>query len=102
VPAARTIDEYLAPLPARTRAALEEVRATIASAAPEATEAINYQMPAFRYRGTWLVGFGAFKNHCSFFPGTIRFTAESPIAPDLVRKTVESRVQEIDARAKRT
>jgi uncharacterized protein YdhG (YjbR/CyaY superfamily) len=95
-----TIDEYLADVPEPARAALNDLRATIAAAAPEATESINYQMPAFRYRGRWLVGFGAFKNHCSFFPGTIRFTADEPISRDVVEKVVEERMQAIDARTK--
>jgi uncharacterized protein YdhG (YjbR/CyaY superfamily) len=93
-----TIDEYLAPLPAETRALLESVRRTIATAAPEATESINYQMPGFRYRGTWLVGFGAFKHHCSFFPGTIKFTAADPIAPESVTEIVKERIAKIDAK----
>jgi uncharacterized protein YdhG (YjbR/CyaY superfamily) len=96
-----TIDEYLAPLPAETRALLESVRRTIATAAPAATESINYQMPGFRYRGTWLVGFGAFKHHCSFFPGTIKFTAADPIAPELVTEIVKERMAGIDAKRKK-
>jgi uncharacterized protein YdhG (YjbR/CyaY superfamily) len=95
-----TIDEYLARVPEPARAALNDLRATIAAAAPEATEAINYQMPAFRYRGRWLVGFGAFKSHCSFFPGMIRFTPDEPISRDVVEQVIEERMQAIDARTK--
>ena len=96
-----TIDEYLAPLADETRVLLESVRRTIAAAAPEATESINYQMPGFRYRGTWLVGFGAFKHHCSFFPGTIKFTAADPIAPEFVTELVKKRIAEIDAKRRK-
>ena len=46
-----TIDDYLAPLPADVRSALEQLRRTIKAAAPETTESISYQMPTFKYGG---------------------------------------------------
>ena len=33
----------------------------------ETTEVISYGIPTFKYNGM-LVGFAAFKNHCSLFP----------------------------------
>jgi uncharacterized protein YdhG (YjbR/CyaY superfamily) len=115
-----TIDAYLAPLPEEVRSALERVRRTIKAAAPETTETISYQMPTFKYRGRALVGFAAFKNHCSLFPysrkvmivleqdlqgydtsgkgATIRFTTEKPLPAALIRKVVRTRIEEIDAR----
>lgn len=112
------IDATLAALPASQRAALEHLRATIASAAPGAEETISYGMPAFRYHGRALVSYAAFKAHCSFFPmssglieahrtelagfatakGTLRFTPEHPIPDDLVRQIVRERMAQIDAR----
>jgi Domain of unknown function (DU1801) len=62
------IDEYLARADHEQRAALEVLRRTIAKVAPDATEGFSYGMPAFRYRGRPLVGFAAFKKHCSLFP----------------------------------
>ena len=62
------IDATLAALPADQRAALQTLRQTIATVAPEATETISYGMPAFRYHGRALVSYAAFKAHCSFFP----------------------------------
>jgi len=48
---------------------VEKIRAAIRSAVPaEATEAISYGMPSFKYKGA-LVWFAAFSDHCSFFPG---------------------------------
>jgi uncharacterized protein YdhG (YjbR/CyaY superfamily) len=111
------IDDYLARVPEEMQAALNALRKTIAAAAPEATEAISYQMPAFKYRGRPLVGFAAFKNHCSFFPmspkvlddysvelgsfrtskGTVQFATDTPIPRALVKKMVKARIQEIDA-----
>jgi uncharacterized protein YdhG (YjbR/CyaY superfamily) len=113
----QTIDEYLAPLSKDKRAALEKLRRAIKSAAPRAEECISYQIPAFRLGGRLLVAFGAAANHCAFYPGsypveahkdeleaydtskgTIRFQADSPLPPTLVRKLVETRMAERAAR----
>ena len=115
----KDVDEYLASIPKEQRAALEKLRRTIRSVAPNATEKISYQMPTFTYNGP-LVAFAAFKEHCSFFPmnssllkkykdelrpyslstGTIRFTIEEPLPVSLVKKFVKIRVKENEARAK--
>jgi uncharacterized protein YdhG (YjbR/CyaY superfamily) len=113
-----SVEEYLAALPDQTRAVLERLRTTIKAAAPEATETISYQMPAFKDRGRFLVSFAAFKDHCSLFPasyavmealgeelkpylsgkGTLRFTVDKPIPAALVRKIVKARLEENAAR----
>lgn len=65
---ATTVDEYLAEVPEPQRSTLEKLRAIIKAAAPkEATEAISYGMPAFKYKGS-LVGYASFANHCSLYP----------------------------------
>jgi len=109
-----SVDDYLAALPAESRAALEKLRKTIRAAAPEATETISYQMPTFKDHGRFLVSFAAFKNHCSLFPaskavmeahgeelkryfsgkGTLRFQADKPIPAVLVKKIVKTRIEE--------
>lgn len=104
-------DSYLALQPEKVRDVLEKLRQTIKSSAPEAEEVISYGLPAFRYHGM-LVYFAAFKNHCSFFPGsivekmknelknyktskgTIQFTAEKPLPTALVKKIIKARVKE--------
>ena len=122
MPTPDTVDEYMAELPPERRASLEELRATINAAAPDATESIAYQMPALRSRGGhFLVSYAVFKNHYSLFPasdqvvktlgdeltpylagkGTIRFPASRPIPLDLVRRIVEIRVAENAAGEKR-
>src|SRR5437867_3334915 len=112
-----SVEEYLAALPEEQRAALEKLRKTIKAAAPEATETISYQMPAFTDQGRFLVSYAAFKNHCSLFPasgavmealgeelkpyflgkGTLRFTPDKPIPAALVRKIVKARLEENEA-----
>jgi uncharacterized protein YdhG (YjbR/CyaY superfamily) len=114
---ARDVDEYLAAVPEKQRVTLEKLRKTIKSAAPEASEAISYRIPTFKYQGD-LVGFAAFKNHCSFFvmspsvikahkdelkayktaPGTIRFPSDKPLPLALVRKLVKARIDENEGR----
>jgi len=108
------VDEYMAALPDDRRVALEGLRQTIRAAAPEATESIAYQMPAFRTHGQFLVSYAAFKNHYSLFPasgavvealgqelapylagkGTIRFPVDGPIPAALVTKIITIRLAE--------
>ena len=110
----KTIDEYLAAMSDDQRAALEKLRKTIKAAAPKAEECINYGIAAFRLNGKSLVGFGASKRHCSFYPmngstvaafqdelknyetskGCIHFSAAKPLPAALVRKLVKARVAE--------
>jgi len=116
-----SVDDYIAALPEDRRAALEELRQTIKAAAPEATETIAYQMPAFRAHGLFLVSYAAYKVHCSLFPasaaviealgdeltphvsgkGTIRFRADIPIPAALVTRIVTVRLAENAARVRR-
>jgi uncharacterized protein YdhG (YjbR/CyaY superfamily) len=56
--APRTIDEYIAGFPPDVQDILQQIRRTIQEAAPEAEEAISYQMPTFRLHGN-LVHFAA-------------------------------------------
>jgi uncharacterized protein YdhG (YjbR/CyaY superfamily) len=112
-----TVNEYLAAVSSDARGALTKLRKTIKAAAPMATEAISYGMPAFKYEGV-LVYYAAFKGHCSFFPasmtvmrryaaelkrfdtskGTIRFPAAKPLPAALVTRMVRARVAENEAR----
>ena len=57
---AKDVDEYLAAVPEKDRAALEDLRRTIKAAAPMADERISYGMPGYMYHGP-LVFFAAFK-----------------------------------------
>jgi uncharacterized protein YdhG (YjbR/CyaY superfamily) len=120
--APKNTDEYLALVPEPARTTLSKMRATIRSVAPaEATEAISYGMPSFRYKGG-LVGFAAFSGHCSFFPmsaalieqfkddlknyetakGTIRFPLDKPLPAALIKKFVKARIAQIEAKQKQT
>jgi uncharacterized protein YdhG (YjbR/CyaY superfamily) len=106
----KTIDAYLAKVPAEQRNALEKLRRAIKAAAPDAEECISYQMPAFRLNGKMLVWFGATTKHCAFYPGavvqahaaelrdydvskgTVRFQPDRPLPVSLVKKLVKARI----------
>ena len=113
------VEAYLNQVPEPARGTLEKLRATIRAAAPkDAAECISYGMPAFRYKGA-LVGYAAFKKHCSFFPmsaslldefaddlkgyrtakGTLQFAQDKPLPAALVKRMVKARVQQNEAKA---
>src|SRR5437016_13528466 len=78
-PSAETVEGYLELLPEEESLALEKLRKIIKATAPGTTEVISYRIPVFKYQGSPLVGFGAAKNHCSFF------TMSSSMIPKLAR-----------------
>jgi uncharacterized protein YdhG (YjbR/CyaY superfamily) len=108
----RTIDEYLAGVNGDQRVALEKLRKIIRTVAPEAEECISYGLAAFRMNGRPLVAFGAWANHCAFYPmsssivksfqdqltgfetskGTIRFSTDKPLPTAMVKKLVKARI----------
>ena len=112
-PAPKTVDEYMARVPPKFRAALQRLRKTIKDAAPDADEVISYQMPAFRQNGM-LVYYAAYEDHCSLFPasakvrrqfsaelkpfeagkGTLHFTPDRPLPAALVTRIVKARLAE--------
>src|SRR5690606_42045378 len=106
----RSIDEYIATFPEDIQKILQEIRATVQAAAPDAKEKISYQMPTFDLKGN-LVHFAAFKNHIGFYPtpsgteafreeiaryqgakGSIRFPLDEPMTLDLISRIVVFRV----------
>jgi len=108
--AARDIDDYIAGFPPEVQKVLQQVRATIRAAAPQATERISYQMPAFFQDGV-LAYFGGFRKHIGFYPpvsgdakllreaapyagekGNLRFPLDRPVPYDLIRRIVEARL----------
>jgi uncharacterized protein YdhG (YjbR/CyaY superfamily) len=110
----RTIDEYLAGVSVHQRIVLDKLRETIHAVAPNVEECISYGIPAFRLNGRSLVFFGAWANHCAFYPGssttlknfrddlknfqiskgTIRFSPDKPLPLALIKKLVKARISE--------
>ena len=116
---AKTVDEYLARVPEPAHSTLTHVRQVIRSMMPkEATESISYGIPMFKYKGM-LIGYAAFKKHCSLFPtgspvldkfkkelaahrtsrGTIQFPPDKGFPDALLKKIVKARMRENEERA---
>jgi uncharacterized protein YdhG (YjbR/CyaY superfamily) len=103
---ARNIDEYIDGFPPDVQKILQKIRLTIRKEAPNAEEAIKYQIPTFVLNGN-LIFFAGFKNHVSVYPaprgdekfkrelaayeggkGTVRFPLDKPVPFDLIRRIV--------------
>ena len=106
------IDEYIAGFPQDVQEALQKIRGIIRKAAPDAEEAIKYQMPTFVLHGN-LVHFAAFQKHIGFYPtpsaieafkndlagyewakGSVQFPLNRSVPFTLIKKMVEFRVKE--------
>jgi uncharacterized protein YdhG (YjbR/CyaY superfamily) len=113
----RNIDEYIVAFPPEVRKVLQEVRAAIKAAAPEADEAMKYGIPTFVLGGN-LVHFGGFKTHIGFYPtpsgieafkrelsayqgakGSVQFPLEQPMPLRLIGRIVKFRVEETQKKA---
>lgn len=100
---------------AANRAELQRIRQLIKTYLPEVTEQISYGMPAFKYKGKYLIAYWAFKDHLSLFPGsesveilasdlgshatskgTVQFTLSDLISDKLILQMVDLRVKAID------
>lgn len=108
----KNIPAYIATFPGEVQPILEELRATIKKAAPEADETISYAIPTFILNGN-LVHFAAYKSHIGFYPapsgietfkkelsaykvakGSVQFPIDKPLPLDLISKIVAFRRQE--------
>jgi len=116
----QNIDDYIANFPEDVQKVLEQVRVTVQKAAPQAEEAISYQMPTFKLNGN-LVHFAAWKNHIGFYPtpsgtkefqkeiakyvfakGSIQFPLNEPMPLALITKIVNFRVKENEGNKKKS
>jgi len=108
-----TTDEYIAGFPDDIQMILNQVRAIIKEAAPEAEESIGYGMPAYKLKGKPLVYFAGFKNHIGFYAtpsghtefakelskykqgkGSVQFPLDQAIPYELIAQIVAFRVFE--------
>ncbi len=111
---ATSIDAYIAEFPPETQRVLQEVRAVIRQAAPDATETISYAMPTFDLNGRHLVHFAGYAKHLGLYPtpsgteafeedfkpykrgkGSVQFPLDRPMPLELIRRIVEFRVEKV-------
>jgi len=116
--APRNIDEYICAFSPEVQAILRQVRQVVRAAAPDAEEAISYQIPAFKLNGV-LVYFAAFKKHIGFYPpvrgdarlvkaaspyagekGNLKFPLDQPIPFKLIERITKFRVKQSMAKRK--
>jgi uncharacterized protein YdhG (YjbR/CyaY superfamily) len=115
-----TVEQYLESQPASVRGRLEELRALIKAAAPDATEVISYGVPGFKL-GSPLVGYGATKQHIGFYvmdpavidsfgadltgyktsKGSISLPMDGPLPVDLITNIVKARVATNETKRKK-
>lgn len=107
-----SIDAYISGFPEHVQEILQKIRRIISDAAPDAEEAIKYQIPTFVLGGN-LVHFAAFAKHIGFYPtpsgieqfqdalsaynsakGSVQFPLDAPIPYNLIKRIVEFRVKE--------
>lgn len=116
---AQSVAEYISRFPEDVQQVLEEVRATIEKAAPEATEGIGYAMPAYSVQGKPLVYFAGYKSHVGFYAtptghsafekqlskykqgkGSVQFPLDEPMPLALITKIVKFRLKEVKEKLK--
>ncbi len=113
-----SVDDYLAAVPEKARAALERVLKIIKATVPDVVETISYHIIVFKHKGM-LVGLSAWKDHCSLHimgtsvmkeykevlkpfgitTATVHFTPEKPLPEALVVELVKARMKENEERA---
>lgn len=117
----QSVDEYIAAQPAPVRPKLEQVRAAIRKAVPEAVEGIGYRMPGYKLHGKPMLYFAAFQQHYSLFAasgtffaalqeelkdyelrkGTVHFPLGEPVPVKLISRIAKLRAAGIAATAKK-
>lgn len=109
-----SIDDYIAGFPPAVRKLLQQVRAAIHEAVPDAEETISYGMPTFRR----VLTFAAWKKHISVYPapmgvpqfakavakygagrGTLQFPIDEPMPLDLIARLAKYRAKAEAAKA---
>ena len=116
-----TVDEYIGAQTDALRPKLEQVRAAIRTAVPEAVEGIGYGMPGYKLNGKPLLYFAGFKEHYSLFAasgtffaslkeelknyeqrkGTVHFSFSEPVPTKLISQIAKLRAAWILAAAKK-
>jgi uncharacterized protein YdhG (YjbR/CyaY superfamily) len=108
----KTIEEYIYSASPELQERLWQLHEAIKAAAPGASEALKWRMPAYSYQKI-LVTFAVFKNHTGFYPmpsaikafkkelakyrtaeGSVQFPHDKPLPLPLIRKIVKFRVKE--------
>ena len=114
------VDGYIASLPAGAdRREVERLHTLICERIPEVGQTVSYDMPCYTYRGVPVVAVVVRKQHIAWYPysgsvltavaerlagyswspGTLRFTAATPLPDDLLTALLDIRMRHIDDRS---
>lgn len=114
----KKVDAYISTQPPETQRALEELRSYIWQAAPQVSELMNYNIPAFALveggKRDQQIMIAGYPRHVGFYPhpvvieafadqlteykfakGSIQFRLNAPIPKDLVIKMVKYRLAQL-------
>lgn len=113
-----SIDTYTNTFPPHTQTLLQQVRATIAAVAPQATEKISYGIPTFYLHGN-LIHYAAYSKHIGLYPspkgiqafaseltgyktskGAVQFPIDKPLPLKLITRITLYCVQQNEASKK--
>lgn len=118
MPNFNTIDDYIASHPEEVREALNQIRSIIQEAIPEATEILNYKVPAFvlvpNGKRDKQIMFAGYEKFIGFYPfpttiekfseelkrykqgkGSVQFPIHQPLPKELIKKMVVFRKNEL-------
>ncbi len=114
----KSTDDYIAVFPENTQKILQQLRSIIKKAAPQATEVISYNMPAYKLNGI-LVYFAGYENHIGFYPtasgieafkeqfsdykfskGAVQFPIDKPLPSALITEIVQFRIAQTQQKQK--
>ncbi|MFB2583785.1 iron chaperone [Herbiconiux liukaitaii] len=108
-PTFETVEEYIASFPPEVGSALEQLRALLLEALPDATESISYGMPTYAYGGKNLTFFAGWKAHLALYgvhsfdddtrleklvapyrsgQDTLKFSLAKPLPTELITRVV--------------
>ena len=111
-----TVEEYFNSHPQSTQKALRQIKDIILKVAPEATELINYNIPAYSLvkngKRDQQIMMAGYKNHVGFYPspttmarfekelanykkgkGSVQFPLNEPLPEDLIEEMVKYRLK---------
>ena len=111
------VEKYISGFSGEAKSRMEIVRAVVLRCAPGAVEEMEYGMPGYKLNGKPLVYFGAFKKHIGFYAtpsghkkfekeleiykqgkGSVQFPLDQPLPVELIKRMVEFRVKENNAK----
>jgi uncharacterized protein YdhG (YjbR/CyaY superfamily) len=111
------VEKYISGFSGEVKLRMKNVRGVVLKCAPGSVEEMAYGMPGYKLNGKPLVYFGAFKNHIGFYAtpsghkkfekeldgykqgkGSVQFPLDESLPIELIKKLVEFRVKENNAK----